>query len=265
MNTRAFTLSLVIAGLAAFLVWSYLDGKEATYIQQYGGQVPVVVAKVDIKSLEIIDDRKVEIKNIPKNYVAPGSYNKIEDVYNTIASTPIAKGEVLTKTRINYPGAQSGLSRQIAIGKRGFSIPVSESQAVSKLVKPGDRVDVIALIDFARGRKELMRTKTVLQDVLVISTGLSITNTLPLTGVKTQEEVKLLNLNTYTDYNTVALELSPREVQNMVFLIESGSTIYLSLRNNDDKAHESVNSTRLLDVLDTDAAEAKRFYSEQNK
>lgn len=72
-----------------------------------------------------------------------------------------------------------------------------------------------------------------------------------------------MKLNSYTNYNTVTLELTPFEVQKMVFLVSSGNTINLSLRNNDDKTIERISATRLYDVLGEDAAEAKTYFAEQ--
>ena len=79
MNSRAFTLSLLIAGIAMFMVYSYIDGVESGFKEQYGSEVPVLVAKTDIKELELIDDRKVEIVNVPRKYVSPGYFSKIEE------------------------------------------------------------------------------------------------------------------------------------------------------------------------------------------
>jgi Flp pilus assembly protein CpaB len=61
----------------------------------------------------------------------------------------------------------------------------------------------------------------------------------------------------------VTLELTPFEVQKMVFLISAGNGIYLSLRNNDDKTVERIASTKLYDVLDEDRAEAQTYFAEQ--
>lgn len=261
MSNRAFTLSLVLAGIAVFMVYSYLSGVEASYVEKYGDMVPVVVAKEDIKALELIDDRKVQTMNVPKKYLAPGYFKRIEDVYNTIAAVPILKGEQITQPRLTYPGSASGLSRQVSIGKRALSIKVAEHQAVSKLIKPGDRVDVIALIDYAADQKELMKVKTVLQDVLVLATGLSVTNSIPLVGYRVDKEIKKLNLENYTSFNTITMELTPSEVQKMIYLTETSSSIYMSLRNNDDNSKESLAGTRLYDVLDEDAAAAKAYFS----
>lgn len=263
MNSRAFTLSLLIAGIAIFMVNSYIESKEAKFKQAYGNMVPVVIAKVNIKELELIDDRKVQMITVPRKYRMPGVFDKQEQLYNTIAAVSIKKGEQITKPRITYPGARSGLSRQITINKRAISIQVSEGQAVSKLIKPGDRVDVLTLVDYAGGRKEKLKVKTVLQDVYVLATGLNVTKELPLIGMKVDKEVRKMNLNTYTNFNTVTLELSPYEVQKMIFLITAGNGIYLSLRNNDDKTIERISGTRLFDVLGEDAQDAKGFFAEQ--
>lgn len=264
MNSRAFTLSLIIAGIAVFMVYSFLEGREAQFVEEYGNPSPVVMASVDIKELELIDDRKLKIQNVPKKFQMPGHFKKIEELYNTIAAVPIKEGEQITRPRITYPGAQSGLSRQISVGKRALSVQVSENQAVSKLLKPGDRVDVLAVIDYAGGKKERVKVKTVLQDVLVLSTGLQVTNNVPVVNLQTSEtEVRELKFNTYTNFNTVTLELSPFEVQKMIFLVGAGSGIFLTLRNNDDKAIERMSGTRLFDVLGEDAAEAKAFFADE--
>ncbi len=264
MNSRAFTLSILIAGIAMFMVYSFLDSREAQFVEEYGNPSPVVMAKTDIKELELIDDRKLTVQNIPKKFQMPGHFKKIEELYNTIAAVPIKAGEQITRPRITYPGAQSGLSRQITVGKRALSVQVQESQAVSKLIKPGDRVDVLATIDYAGGKKERIKVKTVLQDVLVLSTGLYVTNSIPIVNYQSGEsEAREMKLNKYVNFNSVTLELTPFEVQKMIFLVSSGGTIFLTLRNNDDKAIERISGTRLFDVLGEDAAEAKAYFVEQ--
>ncbi len=264
MNSRAFTTSLLLAGLAVAMIWSYISSRETELQSDYGNQTPVVIAKEDIKELEIIDDRKVQLINVPSKFQMPGHFKRVEDLYNTIAAVPIKKGEQITVPRVTYPGAQSGLSRQISIGKRALSIQVTEGQSVSRLLKPGDRVDILALVDYAAGKKERLKVKTVLQDVLILSTGLFVTNSVPIINIKSGgNDTRQMKLNSYTNYNTVTLELTPFEVQKMVFLVSAGTGIYLSLRNNDDKTIERISATRLYDVLGEDAAEAKTYFAEQ--
>lgn len=249
--------------MAMFLAYSYIDSLESELTQTYGNPETVVVAKSDIKELELIDDTKVRLDTVPSKFVQPGHLKKIEEVYNTVATVPIKAGEQITLPRITQPGARTGLSHQVSVGKRAFSLRVTMETGVSKLIRPGDRVDVLALISYAPGQLQHMKVKTVLQDVLVLSTGLAITNSLPITAVQRDDEIKKLNLSAYTDYPAVTLELTPNEVQRLSFLVNASARLGLSLRNNDDKAVERLPATELYDVLGEDAQEAREFYSDR--
>lgn len=83
-------------------------------------------------------------------------------------------------------------------------------------------------------------------------------------NLKSENDSRQMKLNSYTNFNTITLELTPFEVQNMVFMMSAGNGIYLSLRNNDDKNIERIKATRLFDVLGEDAAEAKTYFAEQS-
>jgi pilus assembly protein CpaB len=264
MNTRALTLALIIAGLAMTMVWTYLDDQKNALIKEYGVQSSVIVAKSDIQELELIDDSKVEVKTVPANFLSPGHFKTIKELENTIATVPIIKGEQITKPRVTYPGIKTGLSRQVSVGKRAVAINITEKDGVGKLIKPGDRIDVLAAMDISQGaRKDLQRARTFLQDVLVLSTGMSMTNSIPMYGVETPKVIRAMNLNTYASYNTITLELDPYDVQKMAFVQAYGGNLSLSLRNNADKEPVRLKATQIYDVLGDDATEAKVFFSEK--
>jgi len=266
MNTRAFTLALVIAFGAIMMVYTYIEDQKSALIKKFGRETSVVVAKVDINELDLIDDSKVKTISIPANFRAPGHFKTIKEVENTVATVPILKDEQITKPRVTYPGSQTGLSRQVSVGKRAIAIVVDHRQAVSKLIKPGDRVDILSKIDFGGGRKDMLKMKTILQDVLVLSTGFSMTNSIPIIGVKTPREIKKLNLNTYAEYSTVTVELDPFQAQKLAYIIRwVDPTPYLSLRNNNDKQMLRLPATKLFDILGEDAGEARGFFQEKYK
>lgn len=265
MNTRALTLALVIAGLAMMMVYTFIEDQKNAMIKEYGTQSSVVVAKNDIQELDLIDDSKVEVKTVPANFLSPGHFKTIKELENTIATVPIIKGEQITKPRVTYPGIKTGLSRQVSVGKRAVAINITEKDAVGRLIKPGDRVDVLAAIDISQGsRRDLQKTRTFLQDVLVLSTGMSMTNSIPMYGVETPKVIRTMNLNTYTTYNTITLELDPYDVQKLAFMQAYGSgNLSLSLRNNSDKEPVRLRATQIYDVLGDDASEAKSFFTEK--
>lgn len=265
MNTRAFTLALIIAGFAMFMVYTYVEDQKTALVKRYGSMSSVVVAKKDIKEFELIDDSKVTVVSVPQKFLSPGSFKTMKEVENTVATVPILSGEQITKPRITYPGERTGLSREVSVGKRAIAININERQGVSKLIKPGDRVDVLAPIDYTSGQKDKQKIVTILQDVRVLSTGMSVSNNLPLIGVKTPNVIKKMKLNTYSSYNTVTLELDPFEVQKIVHLIYFASyPPYLSLRNINDKETIRIEGTRLYDILsEKDQVEAKTYFSEK--
>ncbi|MCY4643007.1 MAG: Flp pilus assembly protein CpaB, partial [Bacteriovoracales bacterium] len=265
MNTKAFTLSLIVASIAVFMVYSYIEGEEAKLIKKYGKLTTVVVAKENISRWELLDDSKVHLKKIPDKLAHPKAFRKIEDVNNTISMVPILKDEMITPPRVEFPNVKTGLSRQVSPGKRAISIPADDNIAVGKLIKPGDRVDVIAKIDYAGGKKDKVMIRTVLQDVLVLSTGKNMTNSIPKYGVETPKEIKVMNLDTYSNFNVVTLELSPDESQKLIYLMSESVKIFLTLRNNDDRKKAQVGETTLFDLLGDEAEKAKNFFQSKTK
>ncbi|MBT6324632.1 MAG: Flp pilus assembly protein CpaB [Bdellovibrionales bacterium] len=268
MNTRAFTLAMVIAFGAMFMVYTYIEDQKNVLIKKFGNESSVVVAKVDIKELDLIDDSKVQVISVPNKFRAPGHFKTIKAVENTVAAVPILKGEQITKPRVIFPGARTGLSRQISVGKRAISILINARTAISKLIKPGDRVDIIAKISYSGGaRIDLNKMRTIMEDVLVLSTGTSMTNSIPMVGIKVPKVIRTMKLNTYAEYNVVTLELDPLDAQKLAFLVQNIDPLpYLSLRNNNDKDIHNFPPTKLLDLLtDRTRAEAKDYFKEKYK
>ena len=62
------------------------------------------------------------------------------------------------------------------------------------------------------------------------------------------------------------MELDPYQVQKLTHVLKfGGRRVDLSLRNNNDNDIINIKPTRLFDVLGEDAAEARTYFSEQNK
>ena len=249
-----------------FLVSTYIEGEQASLTKRYGTMKSVVVAKTKINELELIDDSKVTVRTYPESFRSPGSFNTIKEVEGTVATVPILKGEQITKPRVTYPGAKTGLSRQVSVGKRAIGLRVNDFNAVGKLIKPGDRVDVVAGLDYSNGQRK-QKILTILQDVYVLSTGLKLTNSLPIIGKDYPKVIKAMNLTTYTSYQTVTLEVDPFQAQKLIWIqTYAGATISLSLRNHADSERVRIKGTKIFDLLPPeDQAEAKQFFIEKAK
>lgn len=272
MNNKALTLSIVMAVFAVMFMQSYVGSIEEEAKKKFGTEVLVLKAKRDIKEQETITETSMELVPMPKNYLEPSavSFDKKEEDKDTdkrrkeltgsVALVPIKKGEQITYNKITEPSIRTGLASQIAPGKRAVAIPIDEKTGVSKLIKPGDRVDLIAVLDLGGG-KENKISKTFLQDVVVLSTGKNVTNHVarvvevdPFGG---KEKVRPLTED--TTFSTVTLEVDPIQAQLLSLVMSnSDNAISLALRNNDDSDRPVVGAATFTDILGADAAKAQR-------
>jgi pilus assembly protein CpaB len=259
MNNRAFTISFVVAILAVSMVYSYVSSTEEEFRKMYGTDKTVVVAKKNIKELDILDETNLTFQNIPNKFVQPGTSNSINDFKSALAIAPINEGEQITKTKVTQLGARTGLARQIAVGKRALTVRISDESGVAKLLKPGDRVDVLSTIDpSGSGNKLFLETRTILQDVLVLATGRYVTNTVP--GILEIDPYKADSKNTvklseYVQYPNITLEVDPFQAQTLVYASKN-LDIYLTLRNNDDNVKEDLGKTMMKDLMGKDGDKA---------
>jgi pilus assembly protein CpaB len=168
-----------------------------------------------------------------------------------VAATPIKKGEQLLGTKLLKPGPNTGLSLQVSPNKRAVALAVDEIRGVSKLIRPGDRVDVITSIEYGKGQTQRREIKTLLQDVVVLATGQHITNNIPR-ALQNDPGGKpsFVNLNADISFSTITLEVTPAEAQNLIYIMsDSPGSIYLTLRNPNDRARTQMGTSSVESVL----------------
>ena len=268
MNSRAMTLSVIMAGIAVFFVMSSVSSIEEQAKQKFGDEVTVLVAKTDIKEMDTLLDTMIEPKSVPKRFVEPAAIafnTKVKDdsteyametkrIIGNVAVVPIKKGEQLSLNKITEPSLRTGLSPQVSPGKRAIAISVGETESVAKLIKPGDRVDVIAVIDFGGGQggRDNKVAKTILQDIVILAVGRNITNNLArrVEIDPGTDKTKVRSLTDYDGYSSVTIELDPSQAQLLAAIIGgSGNKLILTLRNNDDTDRAPLGSSRSTDAF----------------
>src|SRR5262245_5200946 len=104
MRDKAFTISIGLAIMATYMIYSYVTSREEELRGKYGIEMPVVVAKKNIPELEEIKENMVEIQNRPKSLLEPGSALNPKQVTGFIAMVPINKGETITLNKLVQPG-----------------------------------------------------------------------------------------------------------------------------------------------------------------
>jgi pilus assembly protein CpaB len=253
--------SLVVGLVGVILVYAYIQQEQSKVRDEFGDRVSVVIAAQDINEMEVITEAMLQVTSVPRKFLQPGSSvikegmekeKAFSGIVGKVALTPLQKNEQILSTKIVKPGAETGLSSQVAVTKRGLAIPVNNVTGVTRLLKPGDRVDVIARISYRTlDEKTDSEIKTVLQNVQVLSVGeliqnnsSSIADTDPVTG-----NMRFKNLRVDRDYDTVTVEVTPTEAQVLIYTIEEASQLYLTLRNPVDRLPASVSTVSVDEVL----------------
>ncbi len=236
--TRTLWLSIGSAAFAMILIYSYSQEKKAEYDKRYGTSKRVVVATKDILEMSTIDDTMLSIEERPVDFIQPDAVSNPEDAVSMVAATPIKKGEQILGTKLLKPGPNTGLSLQVAPGKRAVTIPIDEVRGVSKLIRPGDRVDVLTSVESGRGQTARREVKTLLQDVIILATGVQVTNNIPRKlESDASGKMSYKNLNGDVSFSAVTIEVQPKDAQNLIYIMSaSPGSIYLTLRNPNDRA-----------------------------
>lgn len=264
MNNKALLISIGMAIAAVMMVEGYVTSVEDEAKKKFGTQLLVLVAKQDIKEMDTLTDKSLEYREIPKKFLEPGAFSadprdkdeesRAKDLRRfagTIAVVPIRKGEQISFSKISEPSIRTGLAPQVAPGRRAISISVTDVTGVAKLVKPGDRVDVVGVFDMGSGR-ENKYAKTVLQDVVVLAVGKAVTNnpsrTLdvdPFTGKE-----KARSLTEDVSFNTVTIEVEPSQAPGLALMQSGGEVqLFLTLRHNDDTDRVNAPTVGLRDLI----------------
>lgn len=272
MNNKAFTLSLVMAVLAVFFVQSYVQSVEDETKKRFGTEVTVLVAKRDIKEMETLDETAWSFQSKPKTFIEPSAIyfegkkegdekvtQSLRALVGAVAVVPIKKNEQITFNKLVEPSIRTGLSPQITPGRRGIAIPVGESTGVAKLIKPGDRVDVVAVVDLGGGKENRM-AKTILQDVVVLATGHNVTNNAPrqIEPDAFGGKDKIRSLAEDTTFSTITVEVDPAQAQSLSLILGTDTQLVFTLRNNDDNDRTNTGSTTFTDVLGPDMGRIQR-------
>jgi len=188
----------------------------------------VLVAKKEIPAQTPVTAEDLTFKQVPVEYIQPGAVNSLEQVIGQIASGPIAAEEQILSTKLLPPGnINKTLAEITPEGKRAVTVAVDNLPSIASLLKPGDYVDIFALI--ALPRKAAAQTKEESDPRLVpLFQGaqvLAIGNELLASKSKAKE--------TSAAAQTVTFALTPQEAALLSFVQEHGK-IKLALRSAQD-------------------------------
>ena len=236
-ETKTLWISIGAAVFAVFLLYSWSQEQKAAMHKKFGSKKQVVIAAKDIEEMQPIDESMIEVSESPIDFVQPKAIQSPEIAIGQLAAAPIKKGEQILDTKLLLPGRDTGLSMQVTPGKRAISIPIDDMRGISKLLKPGDRIDLVIAMDVGNGQDKKREIRTLMQDVPILATGQNIVDSVPATAEEDGKDGYLLtNLRKVYNFTTITIEASPNEIQHLTYILSvNAGWIYASLRNPNDR------------------------------
>lgn len=161
----------IIMGVATVGIFS--GGKhESPKTKQKIETMNVVVPLIPINEGQTLSRNDITTVKWPTAYIPKG--NVFEDPYKVIgrvAKQDLFPGEPIFVQKVSGSNTRGGLPAVIPNGMRAVTVSVTEVKGVAGFVKPGDRVDVLSTFEVPNdgGGESAKKTKTVLQDVLVLA------------------------------------------------------------------------------------------------
>ena len=251
-ETRTLWISVGAALFAIFLLYSWSQEQKAQMARKFGSTKRVVIAKENILEMETINESKLDYIDQPVDFIQPEAIGEPEEAIGQVAAVPIMKGEQILKTKILLPGPLTGLSMEISPTKRAITLPIDDMRGVSRLLRPGDRIDIIAALDYGKGSDSKREVRTILQDIVVLATGVNIVNQLPrrLEVDNNGKSINRVNLNGDVTFQNITIEAKPEEVQQLVYILAtSPGSLFTVLRHPNDRLQAQMKATVVEDIL----------------
>ena len=237
---------------AIFLLYSWSQEQKTAMAKKFGSTKRVVIASQDIAEMETVDESKLEYVEQPVDFIQPDAISEPEAAVGQVAAVPIKKGEQILQTKLLLPGPDTGLSMEVSPGKRAITLPVDDMRGVSRLLRPGDRIDIIAALDSGKGTEAKREVRTILQDVVVLATGINVVNKIPRRFEldANGKTVNRINLSANVNFSNITIEAKPEEVQQLVYLLAtSPGNLFTVLRHPNDRLQAPTRTTSIDDIL----------------
>ena len=227
-----FIVGAVVFGLiAAFLSVTYVQQKaeeaRAAATPESRPEMQVVVPIRDIAPGErlqpgALSARSVPVDFVPADAILPASYEQYLGQVTRVAlkqGVPVSAGALVA--------THDQFSRVVAPGNVAYTFTVNETNSISGMISPGDRIDI--LMTYSPGREgaddgaklpsEGDRVVPLLENILVLATGTALENV--------PGEIA-------SGFSSVTLELSPQQAEQLTIAQEAGR-MRVVLRNLDDR------------------------------
>ncbi|RZS33702.1 Flp pilus assembly protein CpaB [Corticibacter populi] len=231
-------------GAAAFYLSNKTISNRIAQIEEEAARgrimVPVVVAAIDLGAGDVIDSSVVAVREIPQDYVnanavVPDSYDGVD---GAVLDVNVQRGEPILSTYVANRGSNV-LALAVKDGRRALTIDVDDLNSLSRMLRPGDIIDLMLTVEQEVSGGQLHQTEKqkvtlpLLSNVEVLATGQSVKNAMPSGDGSSQ-------------YSTVTLNVTPEEA-TQILVAKEGGTLRAVLRGVSDTVVPNPSRPQTLD------------------
>ncbi|NLX23745.1 MAG: Flp pilus assembly protein CpaB [Phycisphaerae bacterium] len=198
--------------------------------------VQVVCANTDINPTMEIKDSMVEMTTVPRSLAPKLVFTRKDEVIGRVAGMTIPRGMAVIPTLLAPKGTPPGMATRIREGYRAVAVKVDEFAGVAGWIRPGSRVDVVAVMQTEnQGARRGTVSKVILDNIEVLAVGQDLGTTGEVSAAITK---------------SVTLLIRPEDVPRLHLAATKG-TIKLAMRNQRDADTGNGMETTDKDLLST--------------
>jgi pilus assembly protein CpaB len=210
-------LSLVIAAGGSFMLYKWIQGKQGTekeIVEIKAEASQVVVAAADLVWGSKLKPEMIKTVSYLKESLPAGYFSKLSDLNGRVLISPVKANELITEHKLAPNTIETGgVSAVLKPGKRAIAVKGDKVIGISGFINPGNRVDVLVTVEDPRKKEE--KTKTILENILVLATG---------TQIQENEKGEPAPVDVYT------LEVDPEDGEKLALAAAEGR-VQLALRS----------------------------------
>ena len=208
-------LSLVIAVVGSFFLYNWVQERTAPkeVVKVAADAVPVVVAAVNLPWGTQIKPEMLKTVPYLKESLPTGYFAKIDDLKERVLIAPMKINDPIAEHHLAPIDVKTGgVSAVVEPGKRAIAVKGDKVIGIAGFINPGNKVDVLVTIEDPQKKEE--KTKTILENIMVLATG---------TQIQKNEKGEPSPVDVYT------LSVTPEEAETLTLGATQGK-LQLALR-----------------------------------
>jgi pilus assembly protein CpaB len=226
-------LAVAFAGLASYIALGWLKQKANVPLAKEKTSL-VVVATVKIGAGSSLEAKQLKTEVWHQPRPQRGAFENIQALIGRVTASSLDPGELVLASKLTPKGTAPGITALLSPDKRAMTVKVDEASGVAGFLVPGDRVDVVVIVDKGAYNKNPV-SKILLQNLKVLGTGQKME---ARPGDKPQV------------VHTVTLEVSPAQGERLALAALAGPLSLVLRGRGDQKLVETkgVDTAKLLGI-----------------